>query len=206
MFIQTRPLADLDALMMQASTIISSEVRHEDEVLGRGPSTPALHALDANYDRLESPADHLLRHAGARSSYVALPVFIFVNAGVVTNPSVFIGHGRLMVAIAIGLAVGKSVGVFPAAAAAVGGGIAAKAAGYTWRQLAGAGALAGIGFTMSLFIAGQVLPDATAFSAAKIAVFVASVLSAVMGTILLWGASPHELSEEAPQSVFVNGS
>jgi hypothetical protein len=40
----------------------------------------------------------------------------------------------------------------------------------------------------------------------EIAVFVASVLSAVMGTILLWGESPHELSEEAPQSVFVNGS
>nr|WP_245329291.1 Na+/H+ antiporter NhaA [Bradyrhizobium centrolobii] len=65
-------------------------------------------------------------------------------------------------------------------------GIAVKPAEYTWRQLAGAGALAGIGFTMSLFIAGQAFPSDTDFSAAKIAVFAASILSAVVGTALLW--------------------
>lgn len=206
MFIPTRPPADLEALMMQASTIIGSEARHEGEVLRHGPSTPALHALDAIYDRLESPADRLLRHAGARSSYVVLPIFALVNAGVAINPSVFVGHSRLMAAIVIGLAVGKPVGVFLAAVAAVRTGIAAKPSGYTWRQLAGAGALAGIGFTMSLFIAGQAFPDATAFSAAKIAVFAASVLSAVMGTILLWGASHQELNEEVPQDASEHGS
>ena len=52
LFIPTRPPADLAALMTQASTIIASEARHEGEVLRRGPSTPALHALDAIYDRL----------------------------------------------------------------------------------------------------------------------------------------------------------
>ena len=79
-------------------------------------------------------------------------------------------------------------------------GIAVKPAEYTWRQLAGVGALAGIGFTMSLFIAGQAFPSATDFSAAKIAAFAASILSAVVGTALLWGASRQELIEEAPQS------
>jgi NhaA family Na+:H+ antiporter len=69
------------------------------------------------------------------------------------------------------MTVGHSLGVFLAAAAAVRTGIAVKPAEYTWRQLAGAGALAGIGFTMSLFIAGQAFPGATEFSAAKIAVF-----------------------------------
>jgi Na+:H+ antiporter, NhaA family len=80
----------------------------------------------------------------------------------------------------------KPVGVFLAAAAAVRAGIAVKPAEYTWRQLAGAGALAGIGFTMSLFIAGQAFPSATDFSAAKIAVFAASILSAAVGTALLF--------------------
>ena len=47
LFIPTRPPADLAALMTQASTIIASEARHEGEVLRHGPSTPALHALDA---------------------------------------------------------------------------------------------------------------------------------------------------------------
>jgi NhaA family Na+:H+ antiporter len=189
LFIPTRPPADLAALMTQASTIIASEARHEGEVLRHGPSTPALHALDAIHERIESPADRLLRHAGARSSYVVLPIFALANAGVAISPGVFADRGWLMVAIVTGLAVGKPAGVFLAAAAAVRAGVAVKPAEYTWRQLAGAGALAGIGFTMSLFIAGQAFPVATDFAAAKIAVFAASVLSACIGTAVLWGAS-----------------
>jgi NhaA family Na+:H+ antiporter len=68
-------------------------------------------------------------------------------------------------------------------------GLAVKPDAYSWRQLAGAGALAGIGFTMSLFVAGQAFPVAADFAAAKIAVFAASVLSALIGMALLWNAS-----------------
>ena len=50
-------------------------------------------------------------------------------------------------------------------------------------------------------IARQAFPGATDFSAAKIAVFAASILSAAVGTALLWGASRQELFEEASQSV-----
>ena len=57
---------------------------------------------------------------------------------------------------------------------------------YSWRQLIGAGALAGIGFTMSLFIASQVFPTETDFAAAKIAVFAASIASAILGVAILW--------------------
>jgi Na+/H+ antiporter len=105
-----------------------------------------------------------------------------------------------MAAIVAGLAIGKPLGVFLAAAAAVRAGIAVKPAEYTWRQLAGAGALAGIGFTMSLFHRRAGVSKRPDFSAAKIAVFAASILSAVVGTALLWGASRQELIEEAPQS------
>lgn len=188
LFIPTRPPANLTALMTQASTIIASEARHEGEVLRHGPSIPVLHALDAIYERLESPADRLLRRAGARSSYAVLPIFALANAGVTIDPGVLVGHSWLMAAIIAGLTIGKPFGIFLAAAAAVRAGIAVKPAEYTWRQLAGAGSLAGIGFTMSLFIAGQAFPNATDFSAAKIAVFAASILSAVVGTALLWGA------------------
>jgi NhaA family Na+:H+ antiporter len=57
--------------------------------------------------------------------------------------------------------------------------IAVKAGEYSWRQLAGGGALAGIGFTTSLFIAGQAVPAESDFATAKIAVFAASILSAL---------------------------
>jgi NhaA family Na+:H+ antiporter len=72
-----------------------------------------------------------------------------------------------------------------------------KPAEYSWRQLGGAGALAGIGFTMSLFIASQAFPMAADFAAAKIAVFAASVISAILGVALLWDAGTPGAAREA---------
>jgi Na+:H+ antiporter, NhaA family len=189
LFIPTRPPPDLTALMTQASTIVAAEARRGGEVLRHGPSLPALRALDAIHDRLESPADRLLRHAGARSSYVVLPLFALANAGVALTPDVVSGHLPLMLAIMAGLVIGKPLGLVLASALAVRLGLAVKPDEYSWRQLAGAGALAGIGFTMSLFIAGQAFPAPSDFAAAKIAVFAASVLSSVIGVALLWGAA-----------------
>ncbi|MGD9739304.1 MAG: Na+/H+ antiporter NhaA, partial [Bauldia sp.] len=188
LFVPTRPPANLPALMTQANAIIASEAKHEGEVLRTGPSEPALRALDEINDRLESPADRLLRRAGARSSYFVLPVFALANAGVVITGNVFEGHGTLIFTIIAGLALGKPVGFLLASFLAVRFKIATKPSAYSWRQLLGAGALAGIGFTMSLFIASQGLPDPEDFAAAKIAIFLASIVAAVVGVALLWNA------------------
>src|SRR5690606_8539075 len=150
-------------------------------------------ALDSIHDRLESPADRLLRHAGARSSYIVLPIFALANAGVTMAPDIVADHGSLLLAIMAGLVVGKPLGITLAAALAVAAGVATKPDEYSWRQLAGAGALGGIGFTMSLFIAGQAFPVEADFTAAKIAVFAASVLSAVIGVFLLRRAVSPEI-------------
>jgi NhaA family Na+:H+ antiporter len=196
LFIPTRPPPDLRALTIQADAIIAAELRQSGDVLRHGPSVPALRALDAIHDRLESPADRLLRHAGARSSYLVLPIFALANAGVAMVPEVISGHQTFMLAIIVGLTIGKPLGLVGASALAVWLGIAMKPGTYSWRQLAGAGALAGIGFTMSLFIAGQAFPMQSDFAAAKIAVFIASILSAVIGTVLLWSARSPTLPEQ----------
>ncbi len=188
LFIPTRPPADLAALTAQANSIMLAEAAHGGEVLRHGPSTPALRALDAIHDRLESPADRLLRHAGARSSYLVLPLFALANAGVVVAPDVLAGRGTLLLAIMAGLALGKPLGMLGATALAVRIGVAVKPAEYSWLQLAGASTLAGIGFTMSLFIAGQAFADPGDFAAAKIAVFAASIIAAIAGSALLWMA------------------
>jgi NhaA family Na+:H+ antiporter len=184
--IPTRPPPDYGALVAQADAILSSEARHGGEQFRHGPSEPALRELDAIHDRLESPADRLLRHVAPQSSYLVLPIFALANAGVVIAAEVISGHGMLMAAIVCGLTLGKPIGFLLASWLAVKLGIAEKPAAYSWRQLAGAGALAGIGFTMSLFIAGQAFPVAQDFDAAKIAVFAASVLSAIIGVAVLF--------------------
>ncbi|HLA70849.1 MAG TPA: Na+/H+ antiporter NhaA [Steroidobacteraceae bacterium] len=195
-FIPTRPPPNYHALTAQADAILTAEAARGGEQFRNGPSAPALAQLDAIHERLESPADRLLRNVAPRSSYLVLPIFALANAGVVIAAEVLGGHGMLMVAIICGLTIGKPAGFVLASWLAVKLGVAEKPAAYSWRQLAGAGTLAGIGFTMSLFIAGQAFPDLSDFAAAKIAVFAASILSAIIGIAVLWGA-PSPDSEEA---------
>lgn len=183
--IPARPPPDYRTLAMQAEAILTTEAQHDGEQFRRGPSIPALEALDAIHDRLESPADRMLRNVAPRSSYLVLPIFALANAGVSVGTDVVRGHGMLTLAIVAALAIGKPLGFMLASALAVRLGFARKPAAYSWRQLGGAGALAGIGFTMSLFIAGRAFPVTGDFDVVKVAVFAASVLSAMIGVAVL---------------------
>jgi NhaA family Na+:H+ antiporter len=180
------PPPNFRALTAQAEAILQVETRRAKErILGHGLSEPALRALDYIHNRIESPADKLLRTAEPWSSYVVLPMFALANAGVVLSLGVFHTHTRLMLAIILGLVIGKPVGIMLGSGLAVVSGIAVKPDEYTWRQLFGAGALGGIGFTMSLFIAGEAFPNPADFTAAKIAIFAASIIAGVAGTAIL---------------------
>ena len=192
LFIPTRPPPNLRALMLQADAILTAETRRGREVMHYGPSEPALEALDAIHDRLESPADRMLRHLAPRSSFLVLPVFAFANAGMVVETSVFSEHVPLILGTATALVIGKPLGFITATVTAVQLGFATKPDAYSWRQLGGAGALAGIGFTMSLFIASQAFSEVSDYAAAKIAIFGGSILSAVIGVAILWNAQAEE--------------
>jgi NhaA family Na+:H+ antiporter len=197
LFIPTRPPPNLAALTTQATAIVATEAQHGREVLRHGPSVPVLRALDAIHNRLESPADRLLRWAGPRSSYIVLPLFALANAGVAVSTEVFGGHEPLVLAVVIGLVIGKPLGLVLACVLAVRLRLAIKPKAYSWLQLIGAGALAGIGFTMSLFIASQAFPSPGDFAAAKVAVLAASVISAVIGVAVLWSASRRAVVEQS---------
>jgi NhaA family Na+:H+ antiporter len=197
--IPTRPPANLKALLAQAATLIHQEDLHSGEAMREGPSEPALRTLDTIHDRIESPADKLLRSVEPWSSYVVLPIFALANAGVAWSTDVFQQNGRLMMAIVLGLVVGKSIGIVAAGWIAVRSGIAVKPEAYSWRQLIGAGALGGIGFTMSLFIAGQAFPNAEDYAAAKIAIFIASLIAAGVGTAILYPRRREETEAETAE-------
>jgi NhaA family Na+:H+ antiporter len=192
-----RPPANLEALMTQAQLVIEAET--SDAAAGtmrHSPSAPALRALDAIHDRIESPTDRLLRTVEPWSSYLVLPIFALANAGVAWSTQIVLGHERMVLAIVLGLVLGKPVGIVLGSMAAVRLRIARKPSAYTWSQLSGAGVLAGIGFTMSLFIASQAFPVAADFDAAKIAIFVASLIAGSAGVLILWLAAPREAIDE----------
>ncbi len=185
--IPTRPPANLRVLMAQAQLVLQADsAAGKGAVLRHGLSEPALRAIDTIHGRIESPASKVLRSVEPWSSYVVLPIFALANAGLVWSAGIFEGHGRLVLAIVLGLVVGKPVGILLASRLAVRLNLAAKPETYTWRQLAGAGALGGIGFTMSLFIAGQAFAHGADFTAAKVAIFLASLLAGVCGVVMLW--------------------
>ena len=188
LFIPTRPPANFDALMAQMDAIIENETRRGPEEMRHTISTGSLRAIEEIYERLESPAARVLRVVEIRSSYVVLPIFAFANAGVTLVPGLLDGRGELVIAICAGLVLGKPIGLLAASYAAVRSGVATKPEAYGWLHVLGAGCLAGIGFTMSLFIAGQSFPVAADFDAAKVAIFIASAMAAALGVGVLWWA------------------
>jgi NhaA family Na+:H+ antiporter len=189
LFIPTRPPPNFQALMAQTDAIVANETQRGPEEMRHLLSAASLKAIDAIHDRMESPAARLLRHVEIRSSYIVLPIFAFANAGVTIGPGLLDGRGGLVLAIVAGLVVGKPLGLFGASYIAVKAGLATKPDAYRWDQVLAAGCLAGIGFTMSLFIAGQSYPLQSDFDAAKIAIFIASIVAAMLGVGMLWWSS-----------------
>ena len=115
-------------------------------------------------------------------SYVIMPLFALANAGVLLHFDSFNG---VTLSVALGLILGKPLGIFIFSFLAIKIGISKIPTGVTWRALLGGGMLAGIGFTMSLFVAGLAFADPahTHFlSAAKIGILSGSILSAIIGS------------------------
>lgn len=184
--IPTRPPANIRLLNAQAQRIIDSEARlYGERVMRNGPSQKAVEMLNTIHNRIESPARKVLHAVEPWSSYFVLPLFALANAGVVVTLDVFQTDLQLMAAIFFGLVIGKPLGIYTFSRMAIWLDIAEKPAAYNWWQLFGAGALAGIGFTMSLFIATEAFPIATDFAAAKIAIFIASIAAAGLGIVFL---------------------
>jgi NhaA family Na+:H+ antiporter len=129
-----------------------------------------------------SPLERLERELHPWVAFAIMPLFALANAGVP------LGLGALgqpvSVAVVLGLFLGKPVGIVLSSWAAVRTGLARLPAGVDVKALVGAGCLGGIGFTMSLFIAGLAF-DGPALDQAKVGILAGSTLSAVVGSLLL---------------------
>jgi NhaA family Na+:H+ antiporter len=115
-------------------------------------------------------------------AFVIMPIFALANAGVRIDAQA-LGH-PVAVAVTLGLLIGKPVGVFLFSWLAVKTGLAKLPSGVGWAAVMGASMLAGIGFTMAIFIAGLALEGAL-LSAAKVGILAGSVASAVLGGVVL---------------------
>ncbi|WP_019831160.1 Na+/H+ antiporter NhaA [Sphingomonas sp. PR090111-T3T-6A] len=130
-----------------------------------------------------APLDRLEHTLSPWVSYAILPIFGFANAGVAFGGAPL--WAPLPLGVALGLFFGKQIGVFGAMRSAVALGLAERPEGAGWVQLYGVALLAGIGFTMSLFIGGLAFRDPLLIEEVKIGVLAGSCASALLGFAVL---------------------
>lgn len=172
--------------------LIESRLSRDVYVNGRQQSI--IRAMNVECHHVEAPLQRIEYNLEPLCVFVILPAFAFVNAGVHLEWSAL---GETLTApvtlgSALGLVLGKPIGIFVASYVAVRLGLASLPTGVGWPQIFAVGVLAGVGFTMSLFINEMAFaglaPDIAARFATegKIGIFLGSIAAAVSGLVALW--------------------
>ena len=131
-----------------------------------------------------SPLEYLEALLHPWMAFAIMPIFALANAGVPIHLASM--TDQIALAIGAGLVIGKPLGVFVFAWIAVKAGVASLPAGIGWGAVIGSGFLAGIGFTMALFIAGLAL-EGQALEIAKVGILEASLVAGICGmATLIW--------------------
>ena len=152
--------------------------------------------LDAKSDH--GPLERMEHALHPWVAFLVIPIFGFANAGVTLfglSPAAL--FEPLPLGIALGLLVGKQIGIFGFAFAAVKLKLASLPAGVSWAQIHAMSLLAAIGFTMSLFIGNLAFADPAQIDAVKIGVLAGSTIAALAGYLLLNRALPREAAPES---------
>ncbi|HJE02634.1 Na(+)/H(+) antiporter NhaA [Aliarcobacter thereius] len=119
------------------------------------------------------------------SAFLIMPLFAFANAGVALEFESVIENSTIVLGVFFGLVIGKPIGILLFTYLATLFKISEKPSNVSWREIVAVGFLAGIGFTMSIFISHLAFSDPHVVSAVKIAVFASSITAAVIGVCLL---------------------
>ncbi|MEZ4571026.1 MAG: Na+/H+ antiporter NhaA [Thermomicrobiales bacterium] len=153
----------------------------------------ALHNLMDATEHAESPMARLEHALHPWVAFAIVPVFALANAGVDLGADLGSAlSSSLTLGIVFGLVAGKVIGILGASYLAVRAGITELPDGIDWRQIAGASFLGGIGFTMSLFIAGLAFDDPMMLDRAKIGILLASLIAGISGYAVLRMVSDTE--------------
>lgn len=157
------------------------------------PTAGEIHQMTIIARESVSPAEHLEELLHPATSFLVLPVFALANAGVTLRSDMLSGPGttRVAIAVIVGLVIGKLTGILAGAWLGTRLRLAVLPADTQWSHLAGAAALGGIGFTVSLFITGLAFADAALVDAAKLAILAASVAAALVGAGILLATRPE---------------
>lgn len=198
--IPTRVRFDVPEFLKRTRELLSRFDRTNDEntdVLGEEQQL-ALHAIEKSVEGVQMPLQRLESTLHTPVNFVIMPVFALANAGIVLSG---VGWGQLAApvtgGIALGLVVGKAVGITLFSWLSVKLGMAVLPTGLRWMHVVGVAFLGGIGFTMSLFISGLAFSDEALITGAKLGILLGSVVSGAIGALLI----SRVKSDQTPPSV-----
>jgi Na+:H+ antiporter, NhaA family len=199
--VPARTLISEDEFLAAAEASLA-EFRAADEpgstVLTNPGHQAALQNLENAADGAQAPLQRMEHSLHGLVAFVIMPIFALANAGVPLGGEVATAvRSPITWGIVLGLALGKPIGITLASYLAVRAGAADLPTGVSWRQVHGAAWLGGIGFTMSLFVAGLAFRDATMLDTAKLGILGASVCAGLIGYILLRRSSRVSMSNAA---------
>ena len=188
--VSARPRIDMGKFITRGRELLDQMEypdKGEEYILRSEARQVAVLALKDACEKVETPLQRFEHMLLPWVRLIIMPLFAFANAGVplgtnlasaVTSP--------ISLGIVLGLVVGKPIGISCAAWLAVRLRLASLPADVSWRQILGAGALGGIGFTMSIFIASLAFTEQPLLGVAKLGIFVGSLVAGGTGFLLLF--------------------
>ncbi len=146
----------------------------------------SLETIAYNYEKVQNPLVRLEHNLHGFSAFVIMPLFAFSNAGVVIDFSNVNANLMIVLGVVLGLIFGKPIGILGLTYIFDKLKIVKKPETITWFEILAIGFIAGIGFTMSIFITHLAFTDESIISAVKLGVFVASFIAACIGVALIF--------------------
>ena len=202
MTIPSRTVINEEALLRGARAALQrfDDACHPNTtMLSNSEHQAALRRLEVLSEKALPPLARLEYGLHGIVTFGIMPLFALANAGVELGGGGAALGSTITIGVIAGLVVGKPVGITLASWLAVRSGVAALPAGINWRTLIGAGVLGGIGFTMSLFIAGLAFGDSAAsLTSAKLGTLIASLIAGVAGWSMLRFGTGARTPRRAP--------
>ena len=182
--IPSRRRGNVAGVAAQASAVFAAEMRRTEDASAPLRSK-SLKSIQRAVDRLREPGYHLQHALESWTNYLVLPLFAFFNTGVLIVGSDFSLSEPAALGVIAGLVLGKPLGIVLFCWLAIQFGLARLSPGIAWPQLLGAGCLAGIGFTMSIFIASAAF-QGQQLESVKLAILIASGVATAAGVLILY--------------------
>jgi len=174
--------------VVKSGRFLLAELERKQTNRGLRPNTneeqSILESIEEISESAQTPMQRLEHTLAPWSTFLIMPLFALANAGLDLSEGLTLAHPTSL-GIMAGLCIGKPLGITLFSWLAVRTGLAELGGDVSWKQVFGGGCLAGIGFTMSLFIANLAFPTGDLLEVSKAGVLVASLLSACFGAVLL---------------------